>query len=257
MSGDSDGLEREIDFVDAPLGLRARDVRIELLVRDSARFSCRTQNDTEGRSIFGRINLLTDGAQAEGLVIKAWFSDAPFNNRIAVQVRFKLPDGSTGECTDRMLWVADVGLLSEGSVVPVRYDPSKHSRVAIDVPALKERHAPVKARVEAEREARLDAQLEHLGAGEAGDDAPSGETTGQSIRARITYREVASGETKTQTIVSDDADIFERSHGEARETSQIGMALLGGAAGDRVMLPTGIGKPPIEVDIVAIDESRT
>ena len=86
MSGDSDGLERELDFVDAPLGLRARDVRIELLVRDSARFSCRTQNDAEGRSMFGRINLLTDGAQAEGLVTKAWFSDAPFNNGAVLAV---------------------------------------------------------------------------------------------------------------------------------------------------------------------------
>jgi hypothetical protein len=113
--------------------------------------------------MFGRMNLLTDGTQADGLVTKAWFSDPGFNNRLGVQVRFKFPDGSTGECTDRMLWVSDVGLLSEGSVVPVRYDPAKHSRVAIDVPALKERYAPVKAKLEAEREARLEAQLEHLG----------------------------------------------------------------------------------------------
>ncbi len=161
--------------------------------------------------MFGRINLLTDGAQAEGLVTKAWFSDPGFNNRLGVQVRVKFPDGSTGECTDRMLWVSDVGLLTEGSVVPVRYDPGKQSRVAIDVPALKERYAPVKAKNEAEREARLDAQFQKLGDDKA-DDASSGASAGRSIRGRFTYREMASGETKTLTIVSV-ANVLDRREG--------------------------------------------
>jgi transcription elongation GreA/GreB family factor len=126
--------------------------------------------------------------------------------------------------------------------------------VAIDVPALKERHAPVKAKLEAEREARLEAQLERLGPDEAADNDASGETPGRSIRARVTYREVVSGETKTLTIVHV-ASVFDRRDGEATDTSPKGIALLGHTAGDRVMLPQGMDAPPIEVEIVALDES--
>jgi hypothetical protein len=46
--------------------------------------------------------------------------------------------------------------------------------VVLDVPALKERYAPVKAKHEAEREARLEAQFEQLGANTTGENASSG-----------------------------------------------------------------------------------
>ncbi len=53
----------------------------------------------------------------------------------------------------------DVGQLYQGSVVPVRYDPSDHSKVALDVPALEERQA----RADAAGKAQLDAQFARLG----------------------------------------------------------------------------------------------
>ena len=204
--------------------------------------------------MFGRINLLTEGAQAEGLVTKAWFSDPGFNNRLGVQVRFKSPDGSTGECTDRMLWVSDVGLLPEGSVVPVRYDPGKPSRAAIDVPALKARHAPVKAKLDAEHEARLAAELDQLGTDQSEENAPSGGRPDRPIVGRVTFREVQSGETKTRTILA--AAVVapqERAADEISASSPIAKAVLGHAVGDRVMVSLLIGDP-IEVEIIAIEE---
>src|SRR5262249_620678 len=77
-----------------------------------------------------------------------------------VKVRVKLPDGSTTECKTRWpLYPSDVGYLFEGSVVPVRYDPSDHSKVALDIPALEARHKQATAA----QQAQLDAQVAHLG----------------------------------------------------------------------------------------------
>ena len=216
--------------------------------------------------MFGRKNLLSDGARIDGVVVKAWFSDPGFNNRLGVEVRVRFSDGSSGECTDRMLWVDDVGLLAEGSVVPVRYDPSTHSKLAIDVPALKERHAPVKAKREAEREARLEAQLSQLGGTDAAADPPAPAQPQVSIPSapilapsavgalrvgqRVTYRDVVSGETKTWTIVA--GKYGDRGAGKMSEEAPVAKALLGHAPSDRVSLTTMDG--PLELEILAVDE---
>src|SRR5262249_46558758 len=83
------------------------------------------------------------------------------NDRIhyRVVVRAKFPDGSTTEFTKGALDFHDVGYLYEGSVVPVRYDPSDHSKVVLDIPALEARHKQATAA----QQAQLDAQLAHLG----------------------------------------------------------------------------------------------
>lgn len=91
-------------------------------------------------------------------------------------------------------------------------------------------------------------------------DDSSGGSSRRSIRARVTYREVVSGETKTQTIVQGTESrpvisVFDLEPGDSTVESAKGKALLGRATGDRVMLPQGRDVPPIEVEIVSIDES--
>jgi hypothetical protein len=102
--------------------------------------------------------LYTEGAQAEGQVIYfGWESSACWNYHLTVRV--KLPDGSSTEFKTGRINKDDYGTLFEGAVVPVRYDPSDHSKVALDLPALKARQAQGKA---AEQGA-LDAQFANLG----------------------------------------------------------------------------------------------
>jgi hypothetical protein len=102
--------------------------------------------------------LYTEGAQAEGQVIYfGWESSACWNYHLTVRV--KLPDGSSTEFKTGRINKDDYGTLFEGAVVPVRYDPSDHSKVALDLPALKARQAQSKA---AEQGA-LDAQFANLG----------------------------------------------------------------------------------------------
>ena len=55
-----------------------------------------------------------------------------------VTVRVQFDDGSTTEIS-RKLHYSSAGLHSEGDILPVRYDPADHSKIEIDVPALKAR----------------------------------------------------------------------------------------------------------------------
>ncbi|MGZ4237913.1 MAG: SHOCT domain-containing protein [Solirubrobacteraceae bacterium] len=106
----------------------------------------------------GHKKLYTEGAQADGQVIYfGWESSACWNYHLTVRV--KLPDGSSTEFKTGNINKDNYGTLFEGAVVPVRYDPSDHSKVALDLPALKARQAQSKA---AEQGA-LDAQFANLG----------------------------------------------------------------------------------------------
>lgn len=115
--------------------------------------------------------VLREGAQTEGQVygLTGYGSADGGPTDFGVEVRVRLPDGSTREFEKGPLEARDVGLLFEGSVVPVRYDPANYKRVVPDVPALEERQAAV----DAGRQAQLDAQFERIGeagAPAAGDD---------------------------------------------------------------------------------------
>jgi hypothetical protein len=100
--------------------------------------------------------LYREGAQTEGLVVHR--SDTTEGINYHVTIRLKFPDGSTTEFKKWLDW-HDVGQLYQGSVVPVRYDPSDHSKVALDVPALEERQA----RADAAGKAQLDARFARIG----------------------------------------------------------------------------------------------
>jgi hypothetical protein len=106
----------------------------------------------------GHKKLYTEGAQAEGQVIYfGWESSACWNYHLTIRAKF--PDGSSTEFKTRNISKDEYGTLFEGAVVPVRYDPSDHSKVALDLPALKARQAQSTA---AEQGA-LDAQFASLG----------------------------------------------------------------------------------------------
>jgi len=114
-----------------------------------------------------RAKLYREGAQTEGLVLHR--SDTTERINYQVTIRVKFPDGSTTEFKKWLDW-HDVGQLYQGSVVPVRYEPSDHSKVVLDVPALEERHA----RADAAGKAQLDAQFERLGEPGSGTGGGSG-----------------------------------------------------------------------------------
>lgn len=115
--------------------------------------------------------VLAEGVQTEGQVygLTGYGDGSDFG----VKVRVKLPDGSEAKFEKGPLEVRNVGLLFEGSVVPVRYDPADTSKVVLDVPALE----ATQAQAAAGRQAQLDAQFEHLG--------ESGSATGGDLRSQI------------------------------------------------------------------------
>ncbi len=121
-----------------------------------------------------REKLWSEGAQTEGVVVKLWWH-SKLQGTYGIEVRVKFPDGSTADVKERFLDASNQGYVSEGAVVPVRYDPSDYSRVRLDVPALE---APLKEAHVAQG-ARVDAALAHLGepnsatGGEAGAQALS------------------------------------------------------------------------------------
>ncbi len=112
--------------------------------------------------------VLEDGAQAQGQVygLTRYGTDGDYG----VKVRVKMPDGSTQEFEKGPLEVRRVGMLFEGSVVPVRYDPADLSKVVLDTVALEATHGDAAA---GQRE-QLDQAFEHLGeSGPGGGDIRS------------------------------------------------------------------------------------
>ncbi len=115
--------------------------------------------------------LLSSGAQAEGVVVKAWIGYGPAG--LCVRVRVKFPDGSTGEFERQGLWAPKVGALLEGSVVPVRYDPADHSMVMLDVPLMEQRQAQAIAGQKSYAADAAEAEFER----------PAGQNTGSVVRS--------------------------------------------------------------------------
>jgi len=130
--------------------------------------------------------LWSEGAQTVGVVVKVWWYDDPIAH-YGIVFRVKFPDGSTTNVKKRVLYVSDVGSISEGDSVPVRYDPADYSKVVLDEPALE---APVKA-AKAAQGARVDAALAHLGepgsgtSDEAGAQALSGLANPGDLKAQL------------------------------------------------------------------------
>ena len=94
--------------------------------------------------------LLKDGEQGQGVVTKrhdqaAETGTGGFSMLFEIQGHIKFPDGIQTEFKSELLSSHKVGDIQEGSIVPVRYDATDHSKVVLDVVALEEtRKAAVK-----------------------------------------------------------------------------------------------------------------
>lgn len=118
-----------------------------------------------------RQRLWDEGAQTEGVVEKVWWHSR-LEGTYGIEFRVKFPDGSTADVKERFLDASNQGYISEGDVVPVRYDPSDLSKVRLDVPAIE---APLK-QGKAAADARRDAALSRLGEPRAPTSAESAAT---------------------------------------------------------------------------------
>jgi hypothetical protein len=129
--------------------------------------------------MFGKKKLYTEGAQAEGQVfaLTSYGVDGMVSD-YGVKVRVKFPDGSTTQFEKGPLQARDVGQLYVGSVVPVRYDRANQSKVILDIPALRERQAQIKAG----QQAQLDSQFAQLGGPGAPAAAGLGDLRTQLLR---------------------------------------------------------------------------
>jgi hypothetical protein len=120
-----------------------------------------------------RERLLRDGAMAQGVVIEQQLR-ATLNGVLPeyyVKVRVRFDDGSSIEFRQE-LDGAQVGRHAEGAILPVRYDPTNHSKIVIDVPAIT---VPVvdQDALHAEAIARAEQQIAH-------DSAPAAHSAGQA-----------------------------------------------------------------------------
>jgi hypothetical protein len=133
-----------------------------------------------------RQKLWSEGAQTEGVVVKLWWH-SQLQGTYGIEFRVKFPDGSTADVKERFLDASNQGYVSEGDVVPVRYDPSDYSKVRLDVPALE---APLKD-ANAAQGARVDAALARLGepgagaGGEAGVEGSTPMAKGMEVKAQL------------------------------------------------------------------------
>lgn len=106
--------------------------------------------------MFGSLNLLKDGAQMDGVILERQSALKRNQSRVVIAVKFE--DGETAQFEETLLNYCEPpshglkGLAGNltgdnavpmsfvpGDKIPVRYDPSNHKRIAVDVPAFQER----------------------------------------------------------------------------------------------------------------------
>jgi hypothetical protein len=106
--------------------------------------------------VFGKGKVVRDGAQAQAVVV-GMKGGSQRGAMFGLQLRVHFDDGSTGEVFRRvgMHGSDELPWFVEGSTVPVRYDPIDHSKVEIDIPALKASHRASLADERSARSTRL------------------------------------------------------------------------------------------------------
>jgi hypothetical protein len=87
--------------------------------------------------------LLKDGERGRGVITErrdqaAESSASHSSTLFEVHGHIKFSDGTEAGFSSEMLNSRKVGSLQEGAIVPVRYDPSDHSKVVLDIPALED-----------------------------------------------------------------------------------------------------------------------
>lgn len=106
--------------------------------------------------MFGSHNLLKDGAQMDGVILERHSALKRTQSRVVIAVRFD--DGETAQFEENLTNYCEPpshglkGLAGNltgdnaipmsfipGDKIPVRYDPSNHTRIAVDVAAFQQR----------------------------------------------------------------------------------------------------------------------
>jgi hypothetical protein len=112
--------------------------------------------------MFGHRDLLSEGVQANAIVMKTreydMRGDSGGYDRVHLDVEIHFADGTTAAISLKAK-TADVGLVDVGQILPVRYDDNDHSKVEIDVPAMKAHRAAAQDAARARDIARAEAQL--------------------------------------------------------------------------------------------------
>jgi hypothetical protein len=90
--------------------------------------------------MFGGKKFLRDGAQIEGVIIAsdAWKVLRGGTGAYHVRMLATFEDGTSTEF-DQRVHTRDVGMREQGAVVPVRYDASDRTQIAIDESAMRQR----------------------------------------------------------------------------------------------------------------------
>jgi hypothetical protein len=113
----------------------------------------------------GNSKLLREGAETQGVVIdvkRQMLTGGNFGDTYHITVRVQFDDGSSAE-TRQKLSASRAGKHFDAAIVPVRYDVADHSKIAVDVPALKALRASTLAEregVRKERIARAEAEVQ-------------------------------------------------------------------------------------------------
>ncbi len=126
-------------------------------------------------------HLLKDGEQGQGVITERHLQGTESNSKgwgelLEVKGHIKFPDGTESQFSANLLSSLKVGSLYEGTIVPVRYDASDHSKVVIDVDALEAQHL-------ADHQSQLDAVQRQTAALVAQADAQLAGTAGPTSTA--------------------------------------------------------------------------
>jgi hypothetical protein len=107
--------------------------------------------------MFGEKKLLREGVEARAVALKAdyrWNGMGGTHHIYRVELRVRFDDDSTTELHTK-LDNDKVGEYDEADIIPVRYDASDHSKIAVDVPALEAKFQRSQANAEAKKASRI------------------------------------------------------------------------------------------------------
>jgi hypothetical protein len=155
--------------------------------------------------MFGEKKLLREGKAGRAVVLEAhyrWDGMGATDHMYRVELRVRFDDGSTAEFHTK-LDSDKVGEYRQADILPVRYDASDHSKIAVDVPVLEAEFQRSQAKDEAEKASRIARSEAELAgaAGEPGDrtppmaqDIPAGGGTAAALEfLNNAFHEIAAG----------------------------------------------------------------
>jgi hypothetical protein len=89
--------------------------------------------------MFGHKDPVSGGAPASAVILSSkeydLRGDSGGYSRVHLELEVHFPDGTTGTISCKAK-TADVGIVFDGQIIPVRYDDNDRSKVEIDVPAI-------------------------------------------------------------------------------------------------------------------------